>query len=241
MKLPALALVCTALLAGPQVAYAQSAARGVNGYLTLANGYWNRGLSQNDEGVALQLGVDYQHRSGLFVGGTLADVDYPVPDPRGNGRETEMDVYLGFHRRNPDWSWTLTLGQYSYPDSSNTYGYTEASASVGFRDRVFFSTTYSDDFFSLQSSAWNSELSTAFPLAWNLELSATVGRFDVDVNSSSEYTHWNVGISKLARRVVLDLRYYDSGYERLTPLGDPSSDQYVLSVTYAFRGARLND
>jgi uncharacterized protein (TIGR02001 family) len=233
-------LSCTALLAGSAGAYAQSAARGLNGYVTLANGYWNRGLSQNDDGLALQVGLDYQHRSGLFVGGTLADVDYSVPDPRGDGREAEMDVYLGFHRRNADWAWTFTLGQYSYPDSTNTYGYTEASASVGFRDRVFFSTTYSDDFFSLQRSAWNSELGTAFPLAGNFELSAAVGYFDVEMGSNNEYTHWNVGISKVARRVVLDLRYYDTDFDRLTPLGNPHSE-YVLSMSYAFRGTRMND
>ena len=78
-----------------------------------------------------------------------------------------------------------------------------------------------------------------FPLAWNLELSGALGRFDVDVTSDSEFTHWNVGLSKVARRVVLDLRYYDNDYELVTPLGDPSSDQFVLSVSYAFRGTRI--
>ncbi len=241
MKLPAVALFSAVLLAGPGVVDAQSAAPGLDGYITLASGYWNRGLSQNDEGLALQVGVDYQHRSGLFVGGTLADVDYPVPDPRGEGRETELDVYLGFHRRNPDWSWTFSLGNYSYPDGSETYSYSEASASIGFRDRVFFSTTYTGDFFSRGPPAWNSELGTAFPLAGNFELSAAVGRFDVDLTSDSEYTHWNLGVSKVARRVVLDLRYYDSTYDVLTPLGDPRGEEYVLSVSYAFRGTRMDN
>ena len=31
----------------------------LNGYVTLANGYWSRGLSQND-GLSVQLGIDYQ-------------------------------------------------------------------------------------------------------------------------------------------------------------------------------------
>ena len=77
-----------------------------------------------------------------------------------------------------------------------------------------------------------------FPLVWNLELSAALGRFDVDVTSTSEFTHWNVGLSKVARRVVLDLRYHDNDYELVTPLGDPASERFVLSVSYAFRGAR---
>jgi uncharacterized protein (TIGR02001 family) len=232
-------LIATTALARPESAAGQGAAPGLDGYLTLGTGYWNRGLSQNDDGLSLQLGVDYQHRTGFFVGGELADVDYAAEDPRNEPRELEMDTYLGFHRRNTEWSWTLTLARYLYPDSTTRFDYSEISASVGFRDRIFFRTSYTDDFLSLRRSALNSELTMALPLAWNLELSAALGRFDVDVTSTSEYTHWNVGLSKVARRVVLDLRYYDNSYELVTPLGDPASNRFVLSVSYAFRGTRM--
>jgi uncharacterized protein (TIGR02001 family) len=216
----------------------QGAAAGLNGYVTVATGYWNRGLSQHDGGLALQAGADYQHRSGLFAGGGLADVDYASADARGEPRELEASAYVGYHRRNTVWSWTATLGRYFYPDDGGSYDYSEVGASVGFRDRLFFSTSYTDDFFSLDRPAWNSELAMTFPLARNFELSAALGRFDLDITSSTEFTHWNVGVSKVARRVAFDLRYYRSRYALATQLGDPGSDRYVLSVTYALRGAR---
>ena len=50
-------------------------------------------------------------------------------------------------------------------------------------------------------------------------------------------THWNLGVSKVVRRIVFDLRYYESTYDYPGLLGDPTS-QYVLSVSYALRGAK---
>jgi uncharacterized protein (TIGR02001 family) len=144
---------------------------------------------------------------------------------------------LGYHRRNGDWSWTLTLARYLYPDAGR-YDYGELAASVGFRDRVFLSTAYSNHFYWYRQSALNTELAVTFPLAWNFEIGAGIGRFDLKVLRASEYTHWNVGLSKVARRVVLDLRYYDSDYDLLTSMGDPSGNQYVLSASYGFRGNR---
>jgi uncharacterized protein (TIGR02001 family) len=232
---PAAWLVAVAVLASARLE-AQGAA-GVNGYVTLATGYYKRGLAQTDDGLALRLGADYRHPAGFFGGAELADVDYELYDLFGEDRETEVGAYLGFHRRNSDWSWTLTLARYLHPDAGR-YDYSEIAASVGFRDRVFLSSTYVDELYWYEQSALNTELSVTFPLAWNFEIGAGVGRLDWKLQSGSEYTHWNVGLSKVVRRVVLDLRYYDNGYDVLTALGDPASDHYVLSASYGFRGAR---
>jgi uncharacterized protein (TIGR02001 family) len=234
-----IACVLLAALAGlgAGTAAAQSAASGVNGYVTVATGYWNRGLAQNNDGIALQAGADYQHVSGFFVGGNVADVDYAVSNSR-EPREIEVDAYVGYHRRNTAWSWTLTAGRYLYPDAESRYEYTELAASIGFRDRVFFSTAYTDDLYSSRRSAWNSEVALTFPLAANFEVSAALGRFDLDLVSDTKFTHWNAGVSKVMRRVAVDLRYYHSTYEVATALGDPDADQFVLSVSYAFRGMR---
>jgi uncharacterized protein (TIGR02001 family) len=234
-----LVLGAIAWLGAPPAAVAQSAAPGVDGYLTLSNGYWNRGLAQTDGGIALQAGVDYQHPSGFFAGGALADVDYAADLALGEQRELQIDAYFGYHRRRPEWAWTLTLGRYLYPDAGGRYEHTEVGASIGFRDRVFFSASYADDFFSLNRSALDTEVAVAYPLAWNLEVSAALGRFDLDLSSQTQFTHWNVGISKIARRVALDLRYYDNDYDLLSPLGDGASNQLVLSVSYAFRRREL--
>ena len=229
-------LLCAAGLMASAAAGAQDTAVGVNGYLTLGNGYWSRGLSQND-GFSVQLGVDYQHPSGFFAGGWAANVDYAIEYSHEQPRDLVVDAYAGYHARREDWSWTVVLGRYLYPGTAIPYDYDELGATVGFHDRVFYTASYSPRFYAQGHPALNQELSVALPLRGDLELGATLGRFAL-AESDIDYTHWNVGMSKVVRRVVVDLRYYRSGYDWISWLGDPNADQYVISVSYALHGKR---
>jgi uncharacterized protein (TIGR02001 family) len=225
-----------ALLVGAAPATAQTDSSGVNGYVTLASGYWSRGLPHND-GLSLQLGIDYQHLSGWFVGAWAANVDYDVEQSYDHPREIESDFYGGFHRRHKDWSWTVMLGHYYYPDTAISYDYDEVSAMFGFRDRFFYSASYSDEYYGIWKSSLNQELSFALPLRGDFEIGGALGHFAVSA-TQIDYTHWNFGVSKLLGRVALDVRYYESGYVAPVLLGDPNANQYVLSVSYALRGRK---
>jgi uncharacterized protein (TIGR02001 family) len=228
--------VLVALAFGAGHAAAQDAGPSLNGYLTLGNGYWSRGLSQND-GLSVRAGIDYQLQGGWFAGAWAGNVDYAVEYSYEQPRDLEVDVYGGYHRRGQDWSWTVTLGRYLYPDTAIPYDYDELSGTVGFRDRVFYTASYSDEFYGLTKAALNQELSFALPLRGDVEIGAAIGHFDL-ATSDVDYSHWNLGVSKLVRRVVLDLRYYDSGYEWVGWLGDPDANHYVFSVSYALRGKK---
>lgn len=235
MRSKLLPSVVLALAASAGTAAAQDAAS-LNGYLTLSNGYWSRGLSQND-GLSVQLGVDYQHQSGWFAGAWAANLDYAIEYSYAQPRELEVDVYGGFHQRGEDWSWTVTLGRYLYPDTAVSYDYGELSGTVGFHDRVFYTASYSDAFYGGEHSALNQELSFALPLRGDVEIGAALGRFAI-ASTDVDYSHWNVGVSKVVRRVVVDLRYYDSSLGWAGWLGDPDANHYVLSVSYALRGKK---
>ena len=119
-----------------------------------------------------------------------------------------------------------------YPDSDG-YDYDEWSASVGFRDRVFYTASYNDEYYARGSSALNQEVSVAFPLPGNFEIGGAVGYFDI--TAGSKITHWNVGASKLVGRMAIDLRYYDGNYDWSNYLGDSYAQNYVLSVSYALK------
>jgi uncharacterized protein (TIGR02001 family) len=233
-KLPLIALVALAFAA--RSAVAQSVSPGLNGYLTLGNGYWAHGLSQTD-GFSVQAGIDYQLQGGWFAGAWAANVDYVAEVWNAQPRDLAVDLYGGYHRRSADWSWTVTLGRYLYPDTGSMYDYSELSGTVGFHDRVFYTASYSDDFYGRARSALNQELSLALPLRGDIEVGAALGRFALS-GTAAEYSHWNVGVSKLVRRVVVDLRYYDSGHDTVGWLGDPDANHYVLSVSYALRPRR---
>ena len=224
-------LACAASCA----ASAQDGAPSLNGYVTLANGYWSRGLSQND-GLTLQLGIDYQQERGWFVGAWAANVDYATEKSWAKPRAIESEIYGGYHRRNEEWSWTLMLGRYYYPDTAVSYTWDEFSATVGFRDRVYYTAAYTDQFYGFPRSSLNQELSFALPLRGDFEIGGTLGYLEL-ANPHVDYTHWNLGVSKVVRRIVVDLRYYESGYDHVSWLGDPSS-RYVLSVSYALRGKK---
>jgi uncharacterized protein (TIGR02001 family) len=230
------AISVLALVGASMQAVAQSEPSGVNGYVTLASGYWRTGLPHND-GLSLQLGVDYQHSSGWFVGGWAANVDYDVEYSHEQPREIESSVYGGYHRRQKSWSWTAMAAHYYYPDTAISYDYDELSATFGYRDRLFYSASYSDEYYGSRESSLNQEVSFALPLRGDFELGGALGRFAVS-DTKIDYTHWNVGVSKLLARVALDLRYFESGYEGPVYLGDPAANQYVLSVSYALRGRK---
>jgi uncharacterized protein (TIGR02001 family) len=217
-------------------AHAQDPESDLNGYVTLSSGYWRHGLAQTD-GASLQLGIDYQHHSGFFAYARAMNVDYPQ-DLEGQRRDVEASAYVGFHDRRDQWSWTVSAGRYFYPDAA-AYDYEELSASLGFRDRVFYTVSYNDEYYAGGSAALSQEVSLAFPLPGDVEIGGAVGYFDVR-GGGPEITHWDVGVSKLVGRMALDLRYYDGNYDWRNYLGDPDADHYVFSVSYALRrrGAR---
>lgn len=231
MRILRTALQCVAVavaLAATVAARAQDTVSTLNGYVTLSSGYWKHGLSHSD-GASLQLGVDYQHYTGFFAYVRAMNVDYPQNLPY-QSRDVEASAYLGFHDRHERWSWTVSVGRYLYPGTDG-YDYGEWSASVGFRDRIFYTASYADDYYARDDSALNQEVALAFPLPKDFEIGGAVGYFDIA--SGPEITHWNVGASKLVGRMAIDLRYYDGNYGWRSYLGDPDAEHYVLSISLA--------
>lgn len=222
-----------ALFAVAGGAHAQSSAAGLRGYVTLASGYWKHGLAQRD-GSALTLAVDYEHHTGWFAYGRATNVDYVA---YGDTRDVETSAYAGFHRRRLGWSWTASVGRYFYPGTGGAYDYDEVSFGVGLRDRVFYSASVSDDYYGWPSRALAQEISIAFPLRGNFEVGAALGSFDL-ADSGVDFTHWNVGISRLVGRFAVDLRRYETNHEYGGWLGNPYAERYVVSASYALRGKR---
>lgn len=225
-------LALVALAAAPS-AWAQAPTPSLSGYVTLASGYWKHGLSQND-GASLQLGVDYQHQSGFFVGGGAASVEFAREYSTAQPRDIEANVYAGFSRRHPTWSWNAGLGHYAYPGAALDYAYNDVSATLGFRDRVFYTAAYSNDYYGAGNPSLDQTLSAVVPLRGDFEISAAVGKFRIEYTDLN-ITHWNLGMSKLVQKFAVDLRYYDGDYAWQSYYGDPDANHYVLSVSYGLR------
>lgn len=229
-----LIVAATLLCSAAPCAVAQAPTSRLSAYLTLTTDYRSRGLSQSDGDPALQLGVDYQHRRGFFLGAWTSTVDFEAEDTLANRRRVELDLYAGYDWQLDDWGATVALTQYSYPSGPPYTDYDEISAGVRYRDRVFLTASLTSDFGARDVSAASHELTFALPVPWDMELGATIGRFELDNIPESRYTYWNIGLSKPLRRFSIDLRFHDNTYRVTNYLGSPNPEQWVLSLSYGF-------
>jgi uncharacterized protein (TIGR02001 family) len=191
-------------------------------------------LSALESGVSWQIGADYEHPSGFFAGALVANVDYALRPLYGEPREQAVDYYAGYSFGRRKWKFNVALGGYEYPNMDIDYSYREWRFGASLMNRVFYTAGYTDDLYSSAYSSWHHELGMAQPLPWNLELSAAIGQVDTDLVAHGGYTHWNVGISKVLKRVGLDLRFHESSLDQVSYLGNPGGDHWVLSVSYGF-------
>jgi uncharacterized protein (TIGR02001 family) len=115
----------------------------ITGDAALLSDYRFRGESLTEGGPALQAAVNYDHSSGLFLGGLVSNVRI---DPDVSGLSAV--VYGGYTRPLGDRaSWDVGVVTYVFPQPSTgpDYNYTEAFVGAAFRglsSRVYYTTRY---------------------------------------------------------------------------------------------------
>lgn len=176
----------------------------VTGNFGLTTDYRFRGISQTQNGAAVQGGFDYTHDSGFYAGTWNSSVSTEL-FPGGSGLESDWyagykkDVYKGV---------TIDVGSYNYiyPKTTNKFDTYELYAGVAYGP-VSGKVSYSlNDYFGIDNSKGTtySQLDVAYPVVDKLTAKAHVGRTNVDGSSSLNYTDYNVG-------VVYDYKGYNLG------------------------------
>ena len=209
-------LIATALLAGSSAALAE-----ISGNVTLTTDYIFRGVSQTDNQLAIQGGLDYAHDNGLYVGTWASNVDSSFFD-NGRDPQTELDLYAGYSGElNNGVGYDIGYIRYEYPSADNvdtnevylSGSYGAFSASVNYSDELQF--ILSDQSAWYVAAGYDMDLPFA-GLALSLHVGHSFGdAFDVgpsDVNDSGlgdSYTDWSVGVSKSVYGVDLGLTYTD--------------------------------
>lgn len=179
--------VLGALFAGSQAQAGASANVGVT-----SNYIW-RGVTQTDDGPAVQAGLDYATDGGLYVGTWASNVDFPdVYDG------AEVDVYAGYKKDlKGDLSFDVGAITYTYPSEDIAFDFTEVYAKAGYKgvgaevgytvDKEGVDTDEGDLYYGL---GYSGEFSNG------IGYGAKVGRTDYESDALTDYNHAQLSLTK---------------------------------------------
>lgn len=207
-------LLALFVLAGIASAHAQ-----VSGNLGLTNDYRFRGISQSQNAPAVQGGIDYNHKSGFYIGNWNSSVSSSVYT---NGSGVESDVYAGYKKEIVK-GVTLDVGSYNYfyPRATTTaatgsnFDTQEGFAGLGFGPvSVKYSRTLGNGYFGTANAKGTQyyEANIAYPIAGSkISLLAHAGKTNVANNSSLDYNDYNFGVGYNLQGWDLAAKYYTNG------------------------------
>jgi uncharacterized protein (TIGR02001 family) len=247
MKKLAYALVLTGLVAMPALA-ADEPASPVSANLTLTSDYVFRGVSQTQNGPAIQGGFDYEHASGLYVGTWASNVDWVSLGYKDNS-SMEIDLYGGYKGSMGDLGYDVGVITYYYPgddivgavDPDTTEVYLGASWK-------FLSAKYSH-VVSKHFVGWTTATGEKTQGSYYVELNADydlgngwgilghVGYQDIKDNDDASYTDFKIGVSKDVGFGTVALAYTDTDADSAayTWAGENVADgRAVLSFSKSF-------
>ena len=207
-------LVALFAFVGFSAAHAQLTAN-----LGLASDYRFRGISQTQNGPAIQGGIDYAHESGLYIGNWNSSVSSQLYT---NGSGVESDLYAGW-KKDVYKGITVDVGSYNYfyPQATNgtnpSFNTTELYAGVGYGPiAIKYSQTLGSYFGTPNSNGSNYsqvDINQSFaPLSdklKDLSFVAHYGSTIVTKNSNLSYNDMNVGlVYALPQAWNIGVRYY---------------------------------
>jgi uncharacterized protein (TIGR02001 family) len=206
----------------------------ISANVAITTNYMFRGVSQTNNGPAIQGGFDYEYSPlNLYAGVWGSNIDSDGYD----GASMELDIYAGW---SPSWQgadFDIGYLRYQYPKTGTSENNTdEWHIGVSYDVMGYFTpgytAYYSDDFFGL-GNAWYHDVSVEVPLPYDFTLSGHYGwnRFD---DSSSNYQDYKVGISRELYGIGFDLSWVSRSDEEACGAPFQCGDTAVFTVSKAF-------
>jgi uncharacterized protein (TIGR02001 family) len=236
-----LALIVSSMFA--PAALAQSAgSRAISASVGATSDFVFRGLSYTRGKPAGLASLDVEFPSNTYLGGFVSSAD---PNP-GPSPVVEMDFWLGQHwSLGSTFSADLRLTHYMYPDDPRVADYDrdELTATLGIKDVVFLSATWSPNTDSVGSLAgvdegdvWTVELSARRSFGGRYSIGAGAGYYDLYDVYDDAYAYWSLTLIADFAPFQLQLAALgaDSTAERI--FGTRSAGQRI-AVTALYRFA----
>ncbi len=198
-------LLATALLGAVTTAQA-----GTTANVYVVNDYLFRGISQTNDGAAIQGGLDYSHDSGFYAGTWMSNMF--------DGGGIENDLYMGFTGEAGSVAFDVGIIRYTYPsltdwDATEIY----AGADVGPVGVKYWYETNGD---------WSYlEANGSFDMGNDVSLGLHIG--SADFNGGGDYIDYNISIGKSWKELDWSLMLSNT---------DISGDDWtmVISAGYTF-------
>lgn len=204
------------LLAGIATAQAE-----VTGNFGVVSDYRYRGVSQTQNGVAVQGGLDYAHESGFYAGNWNSSVSSQLYT---NGAGIESDLYAGFKKE--VFGVTVDVGTLNYfyakatNGTSSDYNTNEVYLAAGYGPLTVKRSYSLSNYFGIANSKHSTydQADVSVPVTEKIALVAHAGRTSVKNSDSLNYTDYKVGATYDLNGYVLSASYYTnkskgSGFE----------------------------
>lgn len=195
--------------------------------------YVYRGITQSDEGPAVQGGFDVDHSSGLYAGIWGSNVDFND----GDEAHVETDFYIGYASEFQGFSYDLGAIYYAYPgaDSDLDYDFFEVAAALGY-DFDFMALSgainYSPEYFGETGDAVYYAVNVDVPLPYDFSLAGHAGYQTID--EGEDYFDWSIGLDYSVYGFDLALTYSDTDLDEPEECADGCSGRVVFGVSKSF-------
>lgn len=196
------AAVSAAIVAGGLAVPVVSSASGFSANVGMVSDYRFRGMSQNDETIAIQGGFDYAHDSGFYAGTWASSLDWQDGAAGSDDTTIEVDLYAGFGGDigASDFGYDVGVLRYLYPNaaSGTDYDTTEVYGSLSYS---YFTASLA---YSPELNFLGADNSTYFNLAGDYEfdngvgIGASWGTFDIDEKRGQadlDYDDWKIYVA----------------------------------------------
>ena len=222
MKKLSCLLVLSGLISAPTMAAdAPASPHSLTGNIAFTTDYLFRGVSQTQNGPAIQGGFDYSHTSGVYLGTWASNVDWVSQGYKDNN-SMEIDLYGGFKGSMGDIGYDVGLITYYYPGDKIAGVASPDTTEVYLAGSWKFLTLKYSHVLSSHFIGWvgtggaktsNSnylELNAAYDMGEGWGLIGHLGHQKVKNLSGADYTDWKIGVSKDIGYGVVTLAYSDT-------------------------------
>ena len=184
----------------------------------LVSNYVFRGLTQTDDGVAVQGGLDYSNESGFYAGTWASTVD------NGVGDGLEIDLYAGFAGEMDGFGYDIGFIDYEYTDDKffdGAFREVMMSGSYGPASLAYY---MGDDTSAGDNDYTYLEVGVDFELPSEVGMSVHFGSWEPDTGAS--VTDYSLGASK-------SFEGFDLG-AAFTSEDGTDEDEFFISVSKSF-------